>query len=106
MLTYLNEATKEDGFLWVTPGIHQHGALQGLKDRGVLGALHTDVDLIEDEAIPVELPAGSVLWFHRDLVHGSQSDRSNKNRRVFVTAYQPAGLHRWRLDEKRPIRNA
>jgi hypothetical protein len=49
---------------------------------------------------------GSVLWFHCDLVRGSQSDRSNKNRRVFVTAYQPAGLHRWRLDKKRPIRNA
>ena len=88
------------------PGSHQHGALQGLKDRGVRGALYTDGDLIEGGAIPVELPAGSVLWFHRDLVHGSQSNRSNKNRRVFVTAYQPAGLQRWRLDKKRPIRNA
>jgi len=105
VLSYLDEATKENGGLWVIPGSHQHGALQGLKDRGVRGALYTDVDLIEGGAIPVELPAGSVLWFHRDLVHGSQSNRSNKNRRVFLTAYQPAGLCRWRLDKKRPIRN-
>jgi ectoine hydroxylase-related dioxygenase (phytanoyl-CoA dioxygenase family) len=63
-------------------------------------------DLIEGEAIPVELPAGSVLWFHRDLVHGSQSNRSDTNRRVLVTAYQPAGLKRWRLDKTRPIRGA
>ena len=88
------------------PGSHSHGALQGLKDRGVLGALYTDVDLIEGEAFPVELPAGSVLWFHRDLVHGSQSNRSDRSRRVFVAAYQPAGLHRWRLGKKRPIRGA
>ncbi|MBW2243766.1 MAG: phytanoyl-CoA dioxygenase family protein [Deltaproteobacteria bacterium] len=106
VLTYLDEATKENGCLWVIPGSHKHGALQGLEDRGVLGALYTNVDLIDGEAIPVELPAGSVLWFHRDLVHGSQSNRSDTNRRVFVTAYQPAGLKRWRLDKKRPIRSA
>ncbi len=106
VLTYLDEATKENGCLWVIPGSHKRGALQGLKDRGVLGALYTDVALIEGEAFPVELPAGSVLWFHRDLVHGSQSNRSDRSRRVFVAAYQPAGLHRWRLGVKRPIRGA
>lgn len=105
-LAYLDEATKENGCLWVIPGSHRHGALQGLEDRGVLGALYTDVDLINGEAIPVELPAGSVLWFHRDLVHGSQSNRSETNRRVFVAAYQPAGLKRWRLDKERPVPGA
>ena len=88
------------------PGSHRHGVLQGLEDRAVLGALYIDVDLIDGEAIPAELPAGSVLWFHRDLVHGSQSNRSETNRRVFVTAYQPAGLNHWRLDQKRPIPGA
>jgi ectoine hydroxylase-related dioxygenase (phytanoyl-CoA dioxygenase family) len=65
-----------------------------------------DVDLIEGEAVPVELPAGSVLTSHRDLVHGSQGNHSDTHRRVFVPAYQPAGLHRWRLDKKRPVRTA
>ena len=65
----------------------------------------TFADWIDGEAIPVGLPAGSVLWFHGDLVHGLQSKRSSKNHRVFVDAYQPTGLHRWRLDKKRPIRN-
>jgi ribosomal protein L16 Arg81 hydroxylase len=36
-------------------------------------------------------------------VHGSQGNHSDSNRRVFVMAYQPAGLHRWRLDKKHPI---
>jgi len=102
-LTYLDEGTKENGCLWVIPGSHKAGNLQGLKDRGVLGALYTDVDLLDGEAIPTELPAGSVLYFHRDLVHGSRSNRSQTNRRVFVIAYQASGLHRWRIHSKREV---
>jgi len=105
-LTYLDHATKENGCLWVIPGSHKHGNLQGLKDRGVLGALYTDVDLIEGEAVPTELSAGSVLYFHRDLVHGSQTNRSNASRRVFVVALQAGGLHRWRIDRKREVKMA
>ena len=98
-LVYLDDATKENGCLWVIPGSHQHGTLQGLKDRGVLGALYTDVALLEGEAYPAELPAGSVLYFHHDLVHGSQSNRSDTNRRVFVAAYQAPGRRRWHHDD-------
>ena len=103
-LTYIDEGTAENGCLWIIPGSHRHGTLQSLKNRGVLGALYTDVDRVEEETMPVAVPAGSVLWFHRDIVHGSQTNRTGDNRRVFVTAYQPAGLHRWRLDEKRDIK--
>jgi hypothetical protein len=105
-LTYLDESTKENGCLWVIPGSHKRGNLKGLSDRGVLGALYTDVELIDGEAVPTELPAGSVLYFHRDLVHGSQTNRSDHSRRVFVVAYQSSGLHRWRIDRKREVRVA
>ena len=105
-LTYLDESTVENGCLWVIPGSHRSGNLQGLKDRGVLGALYTDVDLLDGEAVPTALPAGSVLYFHRDLVHGSQTNRSDSSRRVFVVAYQSTGLHRWRVDNKREVRVA
>jgi ectoine hydroxylase-related dioxygenase (phytanoyl-CoA dioxygenase family) len=103
-LTYLDDATKENGCLWVIPGSHKQGNLQGLKDRGVLGALYTDVALIDGEAIPTELRAGSVLFFHRDLVHGSQTNRTRESRRVFVVAYQAGDLHRWRINRKREVR--
>lgn len=106
VLLYLDDANKENGCLWVIPGSHRHGVLRGLESRGVLGALYTDVDLIEGEAMPADFPAGSALFFHPDLVHGSQTNRSDANRRVFVAAYQPAGLHRWRLKKKRPIQTA
>lgn len=103
-LTYLDDATVENGCLWVIPGSHKAGNLKGLKDRGVLGALYTDVDLIEGEAVPTEIPAGSVIYFHRNLVHGSQTNRSHASRRVFVVAYQSGGLHRWRINRKREVR--
>ncbi len=102
-LTYLDDANKQNGCLWVIPGSHKRGNLEGLKTRGVLGALYTDVGLLDGEAVPTELTAGSVLYFHRDLVHGSQTNRSNSSRRVFVVAYQAGGLHRWRIRRKREV---
>jgi len=102
-LTYLDDATKANGCLWVIPASHKQGNLKGLCDRGVLGALYTDVALLDGEALAVELRAGSVLYFHRDLVHGSQVNRTEASRRVFVVAYQAGGLHRWNLDQKREI---
>ena len=103
VLTYLDDATQENGCLWVISGSHRHGTLKGLADRGVLGALYTDVAALEGERIPVELPAGSVIYFHYDLVHGSQGNHSDTSRRVFVAAYQPAGLRRWRIEKTRQI---
>jgi ectoine hydroxylase-related dioxygenase (phytanoyl-CoA dioxygenase family) len=70
----------------------------------VLGALYTDVSGVEGEAYAVEAAAGSVLFFHRDLVHGSQTNRSGRDRRVFVVAYQSSGLHRWRMNARREVR--
>ncbi len=102
-LVYLDDATKENGCLWVIPRSHRHGTLEALEDRGVLGALYTDVASIDGEAQPAELSAGSVLYFHHDLVHGSQSNRGRTNRRVFVAAYQAPGRRRWSLADVHPV---
>jgi hypothetical protein len=100
---YLDAGNKENGCLWVIPGSHRHGTLKGLEGRGVLGALYTDVALLEGEAVPFEAPAGSVIWAHRDLVHGSQTNRSPDSRRVFVIAYQPSGFNCWGQERRREI---
>ncbi|MEE9279528.1 MAG: phytanoyl-CoA dioxygenase family protein [Myxococcota bacterium] len=93
--------------LWVIPGSHKHGMLPCLENRGVLGRLYTDVERFEAEAaIPAEAPAGSVLYFHQDLVHGSQTNRSSQSRRVLVFAYQPAGRRQWRFHKSRPVDGA
>jgi len=103
VLCYLDDANEENGCLWVIPGSHRFGHLPALGYRGTLGALYTDVRRTPGTPLPVELPAGSVLVFHRDLVHGSRGNRSDASRRVFVAAYQPAGLRRWRTSQVRSI---
>lgn len=103
LIVYFDDATRENGCLWVISGSHRYGPIEGLKDRGVIGALYTDVDRIEGEAVPIEAPAGSVAFFHTDIVHGSQTNRSQTDRRAFLAAYQPAGLHTWRDKHQRDI---
>ena len=103
LILYLDDATEENGCLWVIPGTHRYGTLASLQDRGTLGRLYTDVARLEEQPFAAALPAGSVLWFHRDLVHGSQTNRTDQNRRAFLLAYQPAGLRQWRSGERRDI---
>jgi hypothetical protein len=105
VLIYLDDADVENGCLWVIPGSHTHGLLPTFQDRGVMGRLYTDLDVLPDlqTPVPLEAPAGSVVWFHGDLVHGSQGNRSDCPRRVLVLTYQPAGLPRWRHEDVRPV---
>jgi ectoine hydroxylase-related dioxygenase (phytanoyl-CoA dioxygenase family) len=103
-LTYLDDGNKENGCFWVIPRSHNKGNLKCLENRGVLGGLYTDVDLLDGEGFPFEAPAGSVMFFHYNIVHGSQANRSQGNRRVVLNAYQPAGLRQWRVDERRDIK--
>ena len=106
LMIYLDDGDEQNGCLWLIPGTHCYGPLATLENRGTLGALYTDVEKLEEEPYPVTMRAGSVVWFHRDIVHGSQGNHSQSDRRVFVLAFQPAGLHRWRLDKTRPVRAA
>jgi hypothetical protein len=106
---YLDDATVESGCLWVIPGSHRHGVLPGLSDRGVLGRLYTDLRRVESdgvalaEPIPLEAPAGSVIFFDGFIVHGSQRNRGAHSRRALVLTYQPAGHPRWGDRPERPI---
>ncbi len=101
---YLDDASAGNGCLWMIPGSHLHGTLPQAEDRGVLGKLYTDIEQLDGSApVPIEAPAGSLIYFHGDVVHGSRSNRSAASRRALVFTYQPAGLPHWRLDDPRPI---
>jgi len=102
---YLDEATRENGCLWMVPGSHLHGRLPCFEDRGTLGRLYTDVEraLPGARQVPIEAPAGSVIFFNGDVVHGSQSNRSFSSRRAFVLTYQPSGHAQFRRPGARPV---
>jgi ectoine hydroxylase-related dioxygenase (phytanoyl-CoA dioxygenase family) len=102
---YLDDASTANGCLWMIPGSHRRGLLPGLSGRGVLGKLYTDVEraLAEAPRVPIAAPAGSAIFFHGDVVHGSQVNRSGGSRRAFVLTYQPAGHAQFRRPGVRDV---
>jgi ectoine hydroxylase-related dioxygenase (phytanoyl-CoA dioxygenase family) len=103
-LLYLDGATRENGCLWLIPGSHKRGRIACFQDRGVLGRLYTDLDRLEGEQpVAIEAPAGSAVFFHGDVVHGSRSNRTDRSRRALVLTYQPSQLPRWQHDDVRSV---
>jgi ectoine hydroxylase len=43
------------------------------------------------ELVPVEVPAGTLLYFGAFLVHRSSPNRSARQRRALLYSYQPGG---------------
>jgi ectoine hydroxylase-related dioxygenase (phytanoyl-CoA dioxygenase family) len=106
----LDDATVENGCLWVIPGSHRAGVLfpDRVQDdprydctREAYGFRYD-----EDEAVPVEIPAGSALVFHGYLLHRSLPNTGRHGmRRALVNHYMSAeSLLPWfRPDEGEPM---
>ncbi len=104
---YLDDATQANGCLWMIPGSHTRGRLACFEDQGTLGRLYTDLEraLPDARPVPIEAPAGSVIFFHGDVVHGSRRNSTSTDRRAFVLTYQPAGFDQFRRPGPRPVRS-
>ncbi len=91
----LDDATVENGCLWVIPGSHKPGVLwpQGRQDDPRFdctdesyGFPYTDAD-----SIPVEVKAGAIVFFNGYLLHRSFENRAASGyRRVLVNHYMSA----------------
>jgi phytanoyl-CoA hydroxylase len=91
----LDDATVENGCLWVLPGSHRPGVIY--PDRE-----HDDVRFDctveaygfpyhEEEAVPVELPAGSAILFNGYLLHRSLPNTTARGlRRALANHYMSA----------------
>lgn len=100
----LDTSTIKNGCLWLIPGSHKHGALDCFEDRGTVGRLYTDIDRYDlNEPVPMALPAGSIVYFHGDIVHGSQGNKTEEKRRLLLLTYQPGDLPRWQREDVRPV---
>jgi ectoine hydroxylase-related dioxygenase (phytanoyl-CoA dioxygenase family) len=42
-----------------------------------------------DDLVPLDVPAGSVMLFHAELVHDSEPNRSGQPRRVMIYSHYP-----------------
>lgn len=101
----LDDATTENGCLYVIPGSHAPGILYPQRDHGDLqfdGAQESyQFPYSDDEAIPVEVEAGTIVFFNGYLLHRSFPNHAKLGfRRVLVNHYMSAeSLLPWRHAE-------
>lgn len=91
----LDDATVENGCLWVLPGSHRAGVLwpqtQQADKRFDCSEESTGFPYSDGDAIPVEVKAGSIVFFNGYLLHRSLPNRSKtSHRRVLVNHYMSA----------------
>lgn len=91
----LDDATVDNGCLWVLPGSHRAGVLHAVRHHDDPRFDHTPeaygFEHRHTEAVPVEVPAGSVLFFDGYLLHRSlPNTRRQGLRRALVNHYMSA----------------
>ena len=105
VMVVLDDANVENGCFRLIPGSHREGFLPGIHDETKLGPLFTDPDAFdESRQLPIEVPAGSLVFFDSHTVHGSQPNRSDKKRRAMVFTYQPPGHPMFKVEGTREMK--
>jgi hypothetical protein len=87
---YLEDATPENGCLWVIPGSHAGKPMLPFKQGG-----HFEIDpayVDKEKAVPVPLRAGEMIFFDPYLLHYSDLNYSNSSRKAIIYTYNPARL--------------
>jgi ectoine hydroxylase len=91
-MVFLDDATLENGCLQVVPGSHRDGEWKRRTDGDEFGRNEIDAAAYPDPGlVPLELAAGSVVFFGSLLVHQSAPNTSDRERRALLWSYQPEG---------------
>jgi phytanoyl-CoA hydroxylase len=110
----LEDATRDNGCLWVEPGGHR-GPRGRLRERFVREGDQVRMETLDTTpwpddaaAVPVEVEAGTLVCFHGLLPHWSAPNRSAHSRHAYTlhatdgsSAYSPAN---WLQRKKLPLR--
>jgi ectoine hydroxylase-related dioxygenase (phytanoyl-CoA dioxygenase family) len=95
----LDRATIENGCLWVMPGSHKPGILWEQRWHGDrrfdCAEQSVDFPFRDEESVPVEVEAGSVVFFNGYLLHRSLPNRAPAGtyRRSLVNHYMSCESH-------------
>ena len=98
----LDDATTENGCLWVIPGSHRPGILWPMREQDDTkfdcGFESYELPYSDADAIPVELPKGSAVILNGYLLHRSLPNRAKTGyRRALINHYMSAeSLLPWR----------
>lgn len=83
----IDDAVKENGCMWYVPGSH----LLPLRKHWNSGTLlNLECEGNEDEAVAVEIKAGSCIFHHGNTLHYSRGNSTNSHRRAFIISYKSA----------------
>jgi ectoine hydroxylase-related dioxygenase (phytanoyl-CoA dioxygenase family) len=102
----MDDATVENGCLWVIPGSHKHGIIWPQHEHNDRRFDCTGEAIYfpytDEDSIPVEVKAGSIVFFNGYLLHRSLPNRAKSGyRRVLVNHYMSAeSLLPWRAPEE------
>tara|TARA_B100001250_G_scaffold390788_1_gene391062 strand:- start:3292 stop:4083 length:792 start_codon:yes stop_codon:yes gene_type:complete len=89
-MIFVDDHSHLNGGLWVFPKSHlklfKHESFLNINS---LQKYHVPINILEklnkkNPAIPIEAKAGSVLFFHSRLIHGSAHNISSKERRILL----------------------
>lgn len=91
----MDDATVENGCLWVIPGSHRHGVIWPQHEhndrRFDCTGESINFPYTDDDSVPVEVPAGAIVFFNGYLLHRSLPNRAKSGyRRVLVNHYMSA----------------
>lgn len=91
----LDDATVENGCLWVIPGSHQRGVIYPEREQDDpqfdCSLEVYDFPYTDDDAVPVEIPAGTAVIFNGYLLHRSlQNSGEHGYRRAVTNHYMSA----------------
>ena len=100
----IDDATVDNGCLWVIPGSHRAGVLYPFREHDNSEEFDVSPESYgfdDSDEVPVELKAGSVVFFNGYLLHRSKRNVSDRYRRALVNHYMStqSPLH-WCLDEE------
>lgn len=106
----LDDATIENGCLWVVPGSHRQGYLYPQRPHGnpdEFDFAQESYGFDESLETPVEVKAGTVVFFNGYLLHRSRKNRGKIYRRVLVSHYCNAwSLLPWSVREGETVASA
>ena len=86
--TYLEDSDESNGCLQIVPGSHRSGRIEEHEKRTNSHGSWTRVD--EEKAVSVVVPAGSVVFFSANLLHGALDNVSQRSRYSTAWHYVPA----------------
>ena len=98
----LDDATVENGCLWVLPGSHRRGVIYPEREqddpRFDCSSEAYDFPYTDEQSVPVEIPAGTALVFNGYLLHRSlENSGEHGYRRALANHYMSAeSLLPWR----------